>query len=146
MTFLHLHRQNLPKIRSTLLLAVLSLTASAQTGWTKGHPADVQINPARLQAMEVAIKTGEFKKVGSVLIARHGKLVYEGYFDGDATTLRDTRSATKSITGLLIGLPSRKTNSGASMPKFSPCSLSIGEGWKIPIRARTKLRSRISSP
>ena len=37
-----------------------------------------------------------------MLIARHGKLVYEGYFDGDAATLRDTRSATKSITDILI--------------------------------------------
>ncbi|MGO9405377.1 MAG: serine hydrolase domain-containing protein [Terriglobales bacterium] len=91
-------------IRTTLLLAGLSLTASAQPGWTKGNPADVQINPARLQAMEAAIKAGDFKKIGSVLIARHGKLVYQGYFDGDATTLRDTRSATKSITSILIGL------------------------------------------
>jgi CubicO group peptidase (beta-lactamase class C family) len=91
-------------IRATLLLALLSLTASAQSGWTKGNPADVQINPAKLQAMEAAIKAGEFKKVGSVLVARHGKLVYEGYFEGDASTLRDTRSATKSITSILIGL------------------------------------------
>ena len=62
-------------IRLTLLLAVLSITASAQTGWTKGKPADVQINQAKLQAMEAAIKAGEFKKVGSVLIAmttKHG--------------------------------------------------------------------------
>ncbi len=91
-------------IRMTLLLAVLPFTASAQSGWTKGNPTDVQINPARLQAMEAAIQAGDFKKIGSVLIARHGKLVYEGYFDGDATTLRDTRSATKSITGIMIGL------------------------------------------
>jgi len=39
-----------------------------------------------------------------VLIARHGKLAYEGYFEGDAATLRDTRSATKSITDVLIGI------------------------------------------
>ena len=43
-------------------------------------------------------------KIGSVLVARHGKLVYEGYFDGDASTLRDTRSATKSITDALVGI------------------------------------------
>lgn len=39
-----------------------------------------------------------------MLIARHGKLVYESYFDGDAATLRDTRSATKSITDILVGI------------------------------------------
>jgi CubicO group peptidase (beta-lactamase class C family) len=57
-----------------------------------------------LQEMERAIRVGDFKKIGSVLIARHGKLLYEAYFDGDATTLRDTRSATKSVTDILIGI------------------------------------------
>src|SRR5205814_3173094 len=41
----------------------------------------------------------------SVLIARHGKVVYEGYFNGtEASTLLNTRSATKSITDILIGI------------------------------------------
>jgi CubicO group peptidase (beta-lactamase class C family) len=57
-----------------------------------------------LRDMETAIRTGEFKKIGSVLVARHGKLVFEAYFDGDAATLRDTRSATKSITDMLVGI------------------------------------------
>ncbi|PYX21988.1 MAG: serine hydrolase [Acidobacteria bacterium] len=54
--------------------------------------------------MEKAIRAGEFKKIGSILIARHGKLVYEKYFDGEADSLRDTRSATKSITDILVGI------------------------------------------
>src|SRR5208282_971639 len=58
----------------------------------------------RLRALDAAIRSGEFKKIGSVLVARHGKLVYEAYFDGDANALRDTRSATKSITDILVGI------------------------------------------
>ena len=54
--------------------------------------------------MEGAIHAGDFKKIGSVVVARHGKLVYEAYFEGDAATLRDTRSATKSITDVLVGI------------------------------------------
>jgi len=57
-----------------------------------------------LRDLETAVRAGEFKKIGSVLIARHGKLVYEGYFEGDAGTPRDTRSATKSITDVLVGI------------------------------------------
>jgi CubicO group peptidase (beta-lactamase class C family) len=58
----------------------------------------------KLQPMEKAIRGGEFKKIGSVAIAQHGKVVYESYFDGDASTLRDTRSATKSTTDILVGI------------------------------------------
>ena len=57
----------------------------------------------KLRSMEAAIGGGEFKKIGSVLIARHCQVVYERYFEGDAATLRDTRSATKSLTGALVG-------------------------------------------
>jgi len=72
--------------------------------WTIATPESVGLYSEPLQAMEKAIRGGEFKKIGSVLVARHGKLVYERYFDGDANTLRDTRSATKSITDILVGI------------------------------------------
>lgn len=70
----------------------------------KGDPDQNGVSIAKLHEMETAIRSGEFKKIGSVVIARHGKLVYEAYFDGDASTLRDTRSATKSITDILVGI------------------------------------------
>src|SRR5271166_4062881 len=67
-------------------------------------PETLGIAAKPLHDMETAIRAGEFKKIGSILVARHGKLVYEGYFEGDEATLRDTRSATKSITDVLIGI------------------------------------------
>src|SRR5208337_515571 len=73
-------------------------------GWPTASAAESGLSDARLRSLDAAIRSGEFKKIGSVLIARHGKLTYEGYFDGDAATLRDTRSATKSITDALIGI------------------------------------------
>jgi CubicO group peptidase (beta-lactamase class C family) len=73
-------------------------------GWPIASGAESGLSDARLHSLDAAIRSGEFKKIGSVLIARHGKLAYEGYFEGDAATLRDTRSATKSITDVLIGI------------------------------------------
>jgi CubicO group peptidase (beta-lactamase class C family) len=73
-------------------------------GWLTATLGSVSLLPKPLTDMSSAVRAGEFKKIGSVLIARHGKLVYENYFDGDATTLRDTRSATKSITDALVGI------------------------------------------
>ena len=58
----------------------------------------------QLSQMEQAIQTGSFQKIGSVLVEQNGQIVYEHYFDGDARTLRDTRSATKTITSILIGI------------------------------------------
>jgi CubicO group peptidase (beta-lactamase class C family) len=56
-------------------------------------------------AMDAAIRNGDFKKITSVLVARDGKIVHEAYFNGaDAATLHNTRSCTKTITGALIGI------------------------------------------
>jgi hypothetical protein len=81
-----------------------SAPESKNGGWSTATPESAGLSTKPLAGMESAIRAGEFKKIGSVLIARHGKLVYESYFDGDASTLRDTRSATKSITDALIGI------------------------------------------
>jgi len=92
-----------------MLVTVCCFTAltqgqAATAEWPAGLPEANGISIDKLRAMETAIRAGDFKKIGSVLISRHGKLAYESYFDGDATTLRDTRSATKSITDILIGI------------------------------------------
>lgn len=76
-------------------LLLIAAAAFAQSGG---------LDTARIQEMQSAIEAGKFLKIGSILVARHGKLLYEHYFDGDENTLRDTRSATKSITGMLIGM------------------------------------------
>jgi CubicO group peptidase (beta-lactamase class C family) len=73
-------------------------------GWSTATLEAAGLSSKHLADMESAIRGGDFKKIDSVLIARHGKLVYEGYFDGDASALRDTRSATKSITDVLVGI------------------------------------------
>jgi CubicO group peptidase (beta-lactamase class C family) len=62
------------------------------------------LSAERLQAMEAAIRAGDFKKITSVLVARRGQLAYETYFEGDVSTLRDTRSATKTVTSMLAGI------------------------------------------
>jgi CubicO group peptidase (beta-lactamase class C family) len=105
------------RLTTTFLFFALGACAAAQTpaeSIPEGPP------PKRLQEMESAIRSGDFKKIGSVLIAEHGKLVYEAYFDGDANTLRDTRSATKSITDILVGIAmSEKKLSGVDARIFA---------------------------
>ena len=91
-----------------LLSTVSAQDASANPGsadWPTSSPAASGLSADRLQAMESAIRSGQFQKITSVLVARHGKLAYEAYFNGfDADSLMDTRSATKTITSMLIGI------------------------------------------
>ena len=89
------------------LVALVTVGAALAADGTlpTADPAAVGLSAARLQQMEAAIKAGEFKQVTSVLIARNGKLVFERYFDSDgAAGLRNTRSVTKTVTGMLVGL------------------------------------------
>src|SRR5437879_9668730 len=77
---------------------------SKSEGWITTDPESVGMSGKPLRDMGEAIRAGQFKKIGSVLVARNGNLVYEGYFDGDASTLRETRPATKSITSAVVGI------------------------------------------
>lgn len=59
----------------------------------------------QFDALTAAIEAGTFKEITSVVVARHGQPIYEHYFDKDgAEGLRNTRSVTKTVTGMLVGL------------------------------------------
>jgi len=92
---------------AALALAPLSY-AHAAPDWASATPAAEGMSAEKLEAMSAAIKAGQFQKITSVLIARHGKLVFEAYYDeatpGEgAEARRNTRSATKTVTAMLAG-------------------------------------------
>jgi CubicO group peptidase (beta-lactamase class C family) len=74
-------------------------------GWLTAPAGAVGIASERLQAIESAIRSGEFVKITSVALARQGRLAYEAYFDDVGRDgLRNTRSATKTVTSMLVGI------------------------------------------
>jgi CubicO group peptidase (beta-lactamase class C family) len=75
-----------------------------QDGWWAASPGSVGLSAKRLKEMDDFVRSGALKKITSLLVARGGRLVHETYFEGNADTLRDTRSATKTITGTLAGI------------------------------------------
>jgi CubicO group peptidase (beta-lactamase class C family) len=94
-----------PLLRGQTNGAQAAAPPAMNDGWLVVSASSAGLSTERLQAMESSIRGGEFKKIGGILIARHGKLVYEVYFDGsDASAFRDTRSATKSVTDILVGI------------------------------------------
>ena len=46
----------------------------------------------------------EYGEITSVVVSDDGDVVVEEYFDGDAETLRNTRSCTKTVSGVLLGI------------------------------------------
>lgn len=73
-------------------LVLAAARASAQT-------------PSPFDAMDASIRAGDFKSITSVVIYRDGKLLHEAYFNGATVETRhNTRSCTKTITGMLVGL------------------------------------------
>jgi CubicO group peptidase (beta-lactamase class C family) len=73
--------------------------------WPTASPASVGVDGGPLQRLSAAVRAGDFQKITSVLVARQGRLVYEDYFEGTKESdLLNTRSATKSVTGMLVGI------------------------------------------
>src|SRR6185312_8987835 len=91
--------------------------ASIGDGWPTATPESAGLDGSRLCGIAARLAATN-ANVHAVLIARHGKLVFEQYFSGqdelwgtarglhefDATTKHDMRSVSKSVTSLLVGI------------------------------------------
>ncbi|MFL1896081.1 serine hydrolase domain-containing protein [Aquimarina sp. 2-A2] len=90
----------------TLLFLFLSATITAQTAsqYSKAEKKVKDNYAPLLITMDSLIKDNTFKKITSVVISYNNKIVFENYYnDANKETKHNTRSATKSITGTLIG-------------------------------------------
>jgi CubicO group peptidase (beta-lactamase class C family) len=91
-------------LTAAISFAVMIHAASA-ADWPTASPDAAGLSAAGITNMEDAVNARKFEAITSILIARGGKLVYERYFDeAGATGLRNTRSATKTIAGMLVGI------------------------------------------
>ena len=83
-----------------------------QDGWSITAPQQQGLDPEFLCLMGKGVADGTLPNVDSIVVVRHGVLVYERYFAErntarpmfDATTRHDGYSMTKSVTSLLVGI------------------------------------------
>lgn len=74
-------------------------------GWVSADPAAVDMDPELLHAAALRLDGERGHGIDSMLVVRRGRLVSEHYWNGHtAATLHDLRSATKSVTALLVGI------------------------------------------
>lgn len=82
----------------------IAAPAAKPTDWLTASPEAASVSAEGLAAMDKAVEAGTFQKITSVLIARDGKLVHERYYDtGGPEARRNTRSATKTVTAMMVG-------------------------------------------
>jgi CubicO group peptidase (beta-lactamase class C family) len=73
-------------------------------GWRTAAPKDQGMDPAVVGELDAKV-SGSYPQVRSLLIVRHGYLVYEHYWHGfKANDGHNTWSVTKSITSALVGI------------------------------------------
>jgi CubicO group peptidase (beta-lactamase class C family) len=83
---------------------VLAPVAADAAEWTRSTPQAEGLSAARLTDLSKAVRAGDFRQITSVVVVRNGRLVFEDYFDGGGPeATRNTRSATKTVTGMLAG-------------------------------------------
>jgi CubicO group peptidase (beta-lactamase class C family) len=88
-------------LTAALLLAPVTGQAA---DWRRSTPEAEGLSTTRLNDLSKAVRAGEFKEVTSVVVIRNGRLVFEDYFDdGGPDATRNTRSVTKTVTGMLAG-------------------------------------------
>jgi CubicO group peptidase (beta-lactamase class C family) len=117
-------RQTFPLLLAgiTMLLPVGSIAACspppAGDGWAVTAPEAVDLDASQLCALVPWVEGWKQSDVHAVLVARHGKLVFEQYFSGNderwgsslgdvahaRDELHDARSVTKSVVALVLGI------------------------------------------
>lgn len=96
-------------MRALVLAAAFAIAAphavAADNDWRPTPAAAAQLDRAKLKDMERAIAAGTYPKTTSVVIVLDGELAYEHYAgDGGPEKLNNTRSATKSLAALAMGV------------------------------------------
>ncbi len=104
-------------------------------GWPVSSAAAEGIDPQALEATVMAISRGEAGILHSLLVARHGRLVFEEYFHGyEPDDLHHLASCTKSISSLLAGLAIQWGSiPGVEVPLlsfFPEMGETAGSGWE----------------
>ena len=76
--------------------------------WSSSKPGIDGVETSAVEALYAEITEDQHHDLKGIVILRDGHLLSERYFNGDrASTLHDIRSATKSITALLMGIAIR---------------------------------------
>jgi CubicO group peptidase (beta-lactamase class C family) len=113
--------------------------------WERSSPAKERIDPQRLAAAVGRVRR-LYPQLETLLIIRHGKIVFERYYAGDPV-VHTAQSVTKSVTSLLVGIALRQgaiASLEATLGEFVPAARAPGVDPRVPrITLRQLLQMRV---
>jgi CubicO group peptidase (beta-lactamase class C family) len=135
----------------------LGTPASAADGWKIVDPTAAGLDPERLRGIGPRFAAWPEADVHSVLVARHGALVYERYFSGEderlghpagrvafeRETRHDLRSISKSVTALVLGIAIAKGQIGDVAQRVLPLLPEYAD-LRTPEKDRITLRDLLT--
>ncbi|MCP3098429.1 beta-lactamase family protein [Myxococcus sp. K15C18031901] len=121
-------------------------------GWDVASFEDAGVQRAWFDALEHDVVEGAVEMPDSVLVARDGRLLYERYWNGfKREDAHDLRSATKSVTSLLVGmaherglLPDLDAPVLSLLPHLAPVRNADPRKERITLRHLLQMRSGLS--
>src|SRR6185295_20164050 len=119
----------------------------ANADWPAATLDAERLDPSRLGDLAMRIRRGDYGRITSVLIARHGRLAFEEYFNGwSAEQPHTMQSVTKSVVSLLVGAAAStgRLSVGDAVTRFFPGYEPIGnlDGRKTAMTVRDLLTMR----
>ena len=91
-------------------------------GWPGSRCSCTGLENRTVRAAEKNIADGTWKGTTSLLVIQRGRLVYESYFNGGGRDqLNDTRSLTKTLTAMLVGVGHRSRPDPQRASACLPC-------------------------
>jgi len=96
-------------IAVSILVAVIVLAGCVHTEtaptrrWKVSTPEEQGLDSGQVNGISSYVRE-QLPDTTSIVVVRHGSIVFEEYFDGDKDTLRGLASVTKSFTSALIGI------------------------------------------
>jgi len=90
--------------------AGLGVPADLGDGWAVGPVESQGLDARRIGLLDHDMRSGRIAEIDALLVARHGVLVYEGYFHPATAvdTFHQLNSVTKSVTSILVGAAASK--------------------------------------
>jgi CubicO group peptidase (beta-lactamase class C family) len=147
-----LDRRLFVSVLGALLMAPSAVSAQPAE-WRAMAPADAGFAPDLSDRLDQAIADRRIWNIHAVIVARHGRLVLERYFEGEdhmrgrplgkvafaPDTPHDLRSVSKSIVGLLYGIaleqgkvPPPEASLLRSFPQYADLAADPGRaGWTV---------------